>query len=252
MPEQKKAIRRKNQSSDEDQLVASKKQPTQAPTDVPQFQPNQQVTPQNALQLQRTIGNAAIQRLMIQRASTYPANPKQAPCDAEDIQAYEAFGPTSKAMSNFVEAEFSSENFDCLSNILRYEKNPTPQLARQIYNLFVGEEVASEQDDYNPNTGVTSKKKVFTMTAGFAVNLQNSSRMNVQKKMARLDIGEIPADLFKPVKDDVMVNIADTFSRLKFTPEWKSAYAKFVKSQKGSVGSQIKSFFGGLFGKKKN
>jgi len=251
MPEQKKAIRRKNQSSDEDQLVASKKQPIQAPTDVMRFQPNQQVTPQNALQLQRTIGNAAVQRLMIQRETTYPTNAEQTPCEIGDIQAYQSFPNTKKALYTFAETEHSAENFDCLDAILNYEKNPQPFLARQIYNLFIGKEYVEESESYNPNTGKMQTQRSKKITAPYPVNINFKNRAEIEKKIDKLDIGEIPPDLFSGVKRDVHINIIDTFSRLKFDPDWKVAYSKFVKSKKASVGTQIKDFFSGLFGSKK-
>jgi hypothetical protein len=171
-----------------------------------QRQSNLAVTPQNALQLQRLLGNAAVQRMMtpsqksgdIQRLFGKKTSKAENAARAERVRKavgkMEVSGSPQalNALLPFAQKEFSTENINCQLMILEY-KNPTSrsreELVKTIQSTFFGADAPQQ------------------------VNVPNSQIDAVAEKAAQEQYSD---NLFDSISNTLAVNISDTISRVIF------------------------------------
>jgi|GEM_PF-2931991 len=210
MPEHKPLYRKKTHS-DEEQIVSSKKQPM--PSSAPlQFQRDTSVTPHNALQLQRTLGNAAVQRLVanqpknsdIQRLfgkKKSEAEIAKAKKEALDDKVGNALGKVKwvedplalQALRIFALSEYSAENVDCLLMILDY-KHPSSlsrkAIVKKIQATFFGP--ASPQE-------------------------VNITKKQIDDVVSKTSQDQYDDTLFDSIVQTLNTNLSDTTSRVHFS-----------------------------------
>jgi hypothetical protein len=117
------------------------------------------VTPRNAVQLQRTLGNAAVQRMLTTQNQGQNVNIQREEASEEEMSLYKkslaqiTFSnllndpEAMMAFMPFAEKEFSTENVECLLMILRYKAaspNDRIDLLWEIQQTFLGGDAPKE------------------------------------------------------------------------------------------------------------
>ncbi|MCU0514193.1 MAG: hypothetical protein MUE40_16680 [Anaerolineae bacterium] len=214
-----------------------------------------QVTPHNAVSLQRTLGNQAVQRLMV--AQRAPAEPTGMDLD-QLVQDKEA----RRLMYQFAEKEKNVENLECYVLMGDFSRQPTQALAMSIYNDFVKpkDEPAINFaspipviEDKSAFTGKHQYKKVVkkkSLDQAEDINLPGRVVDDIKARLAKQDYGN---DLFKKAQIEVGFNLNDMLPRMQIDPLYGPKLTKIYKrlNPGPSFLSSLFGKIGGLFGKKK-
>ncbi len=165
-------------------------------------------SPETLLNLQRTYGNQAVQRLLqtappaVQRFKWNPFKKNSPAKKEENLNVLLSNKGFFQQFYLFCVKEYSTENIECWADVDAYKGSPNMPRAKRIYNQFFASEKSAN-----------------------GVNIPNKARVEITEALndAKTDgIGDraTASTLFDNVMKDVMMNLTDSYSRFKFTPEY--------------------------------
>ncbi len=165
---------------------------------------------------------SGVQRAVIQRDGEKKGKEqKKTGKDILDVVLHN--GILFESFYEFSKKEWSAENVECYRDIALYKLKPTRSKAINIYDTYLAGKAAPKEINIDSTTAQAIKP---TIDRYRKEKSQQSKSDRFKRKFISLFKGSAgQRDLFKDIEVALKINLSDTYSRFRYTKEFKSDLA---------------------------